>query len=80
MKPRIEVARSDIEQVVHAFYARVRAHPVLAQVFARHVDDWPAHEEKDHTILGKCTFVRRRLRWEPNAGAYAGAKCETCPF
>lgn len=46
MKPRIEVARSDIEQVVHAFYARVRAHPVLAQVFARHVDDWPAHEEK----------------------------------
>ena len=43
---RIEVARSDIEQVVHAFYARVRAHPVLAQVFARHVDDWPAHEEK----------------------------------
>ena len=46
MKPRIEVARSDIEQVVHAFYARVRARPVLAKVFARHVHDWSAHEEK----------------------------------
>lgn len=46
MRPRIEVARSDIKQVVNAFYARVRAHPVLAQVFARHIDDWPAHEEK----------------------------------
>lgn len=46
MTPRIDIARSDIEQVVHAFYARVRAHPVLAQVFSRHVDDWSAHEEK----------------------------------
>lgn len=46
MTPRIDIARSDIEQVVHAFYARARAHPVLAQVFSRHVDDWSAHEEK----------------------------------
>ena len=56
MTPRIDIARSDIEQVVQAFYARVRAHPVLAQVFARHVDDWSAHE-KNHTFLGKRAFV-----------------------
>ncbi|MFD1808309.1 hypothetical protein ACFSHQ_09780 [Gemmobacter lanyuensis] len=27
-------------------YAAVRAHPVLGPVFAHHVTDWPAHEEK----------------------------------
>ena len=58
MKPRIEVARSDIEQVVHAFYARVRAHPVLAQVFARHVDDWPSHEDV-HRPQGQAPKLRQ---------------------
>ena len=58
MKPGIEVARSDIEQVVHAFNARVRAHPVLAQVFARHVDDWPAHEDV-HRPQGQAPKLRQ---------------------
>ena len=58
MKPRIEVARSDIEQVVHAFKSRVRAHPVLAQVFARHVDDWPAHKDV-HRPQGKAPKLRQ---------------------
>ncbi len=56
MKLRIDIARSEIEQVVHAFYARVRAHPMLAQIFSRHVDDWSARR-KNHTFLGKRAFV-----------------------
>lgn len=32
-----------VTRMVHAFYARVRADPLLGPVFATHVDDWPAH-------------------------------------
>jgi len=44
LPPRFDITRPEIERVVAAFYAAVRAHPVLAPVFAVHVDDWPAHE------------------------------------
>jgi hemoglobin len=32
-----------VTRMVHAFYARVRADPLLGPVFAAHVDDWPVH-------------------------------------
>jgi hemoglobin len=46
LPPRFDITRPEIERVVTAFYAAVRAHPGLAPVFAVHVDDWPAHEAK----------------------------------
>ncbi|MDQ2091890.1 group III truncated hemoglobin [Marimonas arenosa] len=46
LPPRFDVTRDEIERVVAAFYARVRAHPGLGPVFAVHVADWPAHEER----------------------------------
>ena len=46
LPPRFEVTRPEIERVVAAFYAAVRAHPGLGPVFAVHVADWPAHEAK----------------------------------
>ncbi len=46
MTPRIPVTEEQIDRVVSEFYARVRAHPALGPVFAAHVVDWPAHEEK----------------------------------
>lgn len=46
LPPRIPVTEAQIEQVVARFYSRVRAHPELGSVFASHVFDWPAHEEK----------------------------------
>jgi len=46
MTPKIPLTRQDISDVVGAFYARVRAHNILGPVFAAHVTDWPAHEEK----------------------------------
>ncbi len=44
--PRFAVTEEEIERVVARFYARVRAHPVLAPIFAAHIHDWPAHEAK----------------------------------
>jgi hemoglobin len=44
--PRLPVAEADIRAVVRRFYAKVRTDPALAPVFAAHVADWPAHEEK----------------------------------
>ncbi|WP_101065667.1 group III truncated hemoglobin [Roseovarius salinarum] len=46
LPPRFDITRPEIERVVARFYASVRAHPGLGPVFAAHVDDWPAHEEK----------------------------------
>ena len=36
-------SEEEVILLVHRFYARVRADALLAPVFARHVDDWPAH-------------------------------------
>ncbi|WP_397544364.1 group III truncated hemoglobin [Roseovarius salis] len=46
LPPRFDITRPEIERVVAEFYARVRAHPGLAPVFAVHVTDWPAHEAR----------------------------------
>ncbi|NRB01778.1 MAG: group III truncated hemoglobin [Rhodobacteraceae bacterium] len=46
MPPRIDIERAVIADVVAAFYAKIRIHPVLGPVFAAHVSDWVHHEEK----------------------------------
>ena len=46
MPPRIDVTRQDIARVVATFYAKARQHDVLGPVFAKHVHDWPSHEDK----------------------------------
>lgn len=43
---RFDISADQIDRVVAAFYAAVRRHPVLAPVFAAHVADWPAHEDR----------------------------------
>jgi hemoglobin len=40
------VTAEQIDAVIEEFYAVVRTHPGLGPVFARHVQDWPAHEAK----------------------------------
>ncbi|MCY1126958.1 group III truncated hemoglobin [Frigidibacter sp. RF13] len=44
--PRFPVTPDEIDRVVADFYAAIRVHPGLGPVFAAHVTDWPAHEEK----------------------------------
>lgn len=36
-------SEEEVAQLVHVFYGRVREDAVLGPIFARHVDDWPAH-------------------------------------
>lgn len=43
---KFDITRPEIERVVAAFYARIRAHPGLGPVFAAHISDWPPHEAK----------------------------------
>jgi len=43
---RFPITAAQIDSVVAAFYAGVRAHPKLGPVFAVHVTDWHGHEEK----------------------------------
>lgn len=44
--PRFPITPDQIALVVAEFYAVIRLHPGLGPVFAAHVSDWPAHEEK----------------------------------
>ncbi|NVO56082.1 group III truncated hemoglobin [Rhodobacteraceae bacterium B1Z28] len=46
LPPRFPATPDQINAQVRVFYARVRQDSVLGPVFANHVDDWPAHEEK----------------------------------
>ena len=46
LPPRFPVTDAQIDAVVAEFYACIRSHPGLGPVFAAHVTDWPAHEEK----------------------------------
>ena len=46
LPPRFAITPEEIDRVVAEFYACVRVHPGLGPVFAVHVADWPAHEEK----------------------------------
>lgn len=43
---RIPISHAQIEAVVGAFYAKVRADATLGPVFAVHVSDWDAHVDK----------------------------------
>lgn len=43
---RFPITSEQIDGVIAAFYADVRAHPKLGRIFASHVTDWPEHEAK----------------------------------
>jgi hemoglobin len=71
--PRFAVTEAQIAAVVAAFYASVRDHPGLGPVFAAHVRDWPAHEEKitrfwRNAILHHRVYDGNPLEKHRNAG------------
>ncbi|MBU3030883.1 group III truncated hemoglobin [Paracoccus marinaquae] len=59
MLARFDIAPDQIDRVVAVFYAAIRRHEVLGPVFARHVTDWPEHEEKI------ARFWRKAILYEP---------------
>jgi len=46
LPPRVQVTPTDIDRVTARFYQRVRQDPQLGLIFASHVSDWDAHEDK----------------------------------
>ncbi len=67
LPPRFDITRPEIERVVTAFYAAVRAHPGLGPVFAAHVTDWPAHEAKVADFWANTILHERRYDGSPIA-------------
>ena len=75
--PRIPITADQIALVVARFYARVRAHPVLGPVFAKHVGDWPTHEAKIASFWRNAILFERSYDGSPmvahmNAGNVEG--------
>lgn len=64
-EPRIEITPEQIARVVARFYERVRAHPDLGPVFARHVTDWPEHEARIVTFWESAILGRPGYRGSP---------------
>lgn len=65
MPPRFPVTADDIGRVVAKFYKRIRQDPVLGPVFAAHVQDWPAHEERIASFWRNAILFERSYDGNP---------------
>ncbi len=65
MPPRFEITAEEIGKVVAVFYARIRKHPVLGEVFAVHVTDWPEHEAKIASFWRNAILLERSYSGNP---------------
>ena len=65
LPPRFDISADDIARVVATFYAAIRQHPGLGPVFATHVTDWPAHEEKIAAFWRNAILLERSYDGNP---------------
>ena len=63
--PRFEITAAEIDRVVAVFYARIRRHAVLGEVFAAHVTDWPEHEVKIASFWRNAILMERSYSGNP---------------
>ncbi|MBI1416041.1 MAG: globin family protein [Limimaricola sp.] len=82
LPPKFPVTEAEIARVVAAFYADVRAHPMLGRVFAAHVSDWPTHEAKvaafwRNSILGERQYDGNVMATHQDAGNVRPGMFET---
>ena len=61
----ITVAEQDIARLVPAFYARVRADPVLGPIFDGAIDDWPRHLGKLEAFWSSVMLTSGRYKGQP---------------
>jgi hemoglobin len=54
-----------IHDVVHAFYAKVRADALLGPIFNAEIDDWDAHLHKLCTFWSSVTLMTGRYKGRP---------------
>lgn len=65
--PRFAITEAQIAAVVASFYASIRQHPGLGPVFAAHVTDWPAHEDKITRFWKNAILLQRSYDGNPMA-------------
>ncbi|WP_069301037.1 group III truncated hemoglobin [Neptunicoccus sediminis] len=69
LPPRIPLRRAQIEQVVTAFYARVRRDPVIGPVFLERLSDdagvWRSHEAKIADFWANAILHERSYNGNP---------------
>ena len=64
---RFDITPEEINRVVAEFYREVRLHPMLGPVFAQHVRDWAAHEEKVASFWRNAILLERGYEGNPMA-------------
>ncbi|VAV93419.1 FIG01027630: hypothetical protein [hydrothermal vent metagenome] len=67
LPPKFDITRPEIERVVAAFYAQIRAHPMLGPVFTAHITDWPPHEAKIARFWASAILHERSYDGNPMA-------------
>lgn len=67
LPPRFPITAEEITLVVTEFYAAIREHPGLGPVFAVHVTDWPAHEDKIARFWRNAILLERGYDGNPLA-------------
>ena len=75
---RPTITPAQINAVVADFYAKIRLHPTLGPIFAAHVTDWPAHEDKiarfwRNAILQERSYDVRPMQAHRQAGDVTAA-------
>ncbi|GGK20762.1 group III truncated hemoglobin [Salinarimonas ramus] len=80
VEPRASIAEADVERLVHAFYARVRADPVLGPIFApRLAGRWEPHLAKMVDFWSAIACGTARYDGKPQV-AHAGMALDEAAF
>lgn len=58
-------SRSDIENLIHNFYCKIRSDETLGPIFNSMIDDWPKHESKLVDFWETNLFVRIKYKGNP---------------
>ena len=80
LPPRFPITPDQIARVVAEFYAAIRVHPGLGPVFAAHVTDWPAHEEKIAAFWRNAILLERGYDGNPMAKHIAAGDVRPAMF
>lgn len=65
VRQRTGIDEHMIERLVHAFYGRVQADPVLGPIFAARITDWPVHLERMCAFWSSVTLMSGRYHGRP---------------
>lgn len=64
-KPTSPLDEADIDRVVEAFYARVRADAMLGPIFDGAIHDWPGHLDNLKAFWSSVMFTSGRYKGRP---------------